>query len=238
MKIYKVNEIFYSLQGEGANAGTPAVFVRFAGCNLRCPFCDTDFDSYTEMSADEIADEVGQYPADFVVLTGGEPSLQVDENLVAVLRSRDLVIAIETNGTHPLPYDIDWVTLSPKEGSQIVLTEADEVKVVYVGQDVEPYLNIPADHHFLQPCRKEEQACETQTPSRGSLRNKVQNENTLICGESDNPSFERLETFSTSQSAFIHTQQAIDNSEEVIRYILKHPEWSLSVQLHKLLGIR
>ena len=117
--MYRINEIFYSLQGEGANSGTPAVFVRFAGCNLHCPFCDTDFDTYTEMTAEEILDEIGQYPADFVVLTGGEPSLQVDDALVDAMHSRDLVIAVETNGTHPLPDNIDWVTVSPKEGSRV-----------------------------------------------------------------------------------------------------------------------
>ena len=116
--MYRVNEIFYSLQGEGANTGTPAVFVRFAGCNLRCPFCDTEFDSYTEMTAAEIADEIGRFPADFVVLTGGEPSLQVDDALVETLHARDLVIAVETNGTRPLPADIDWVTCSPKESGK------------------------------------------------------------------------------------------------------------------------
>ena len=150
--MYRVNEIFYSLQGEGANTGTPAVFVRFAGCNLRCPFCDTEFDSYTEMTAAEIADEIGRFPADFVVLTGGEPSLQVDDALVETLHARDLVIAVETNGTRPLPADIDWVTCSPKESGKVVLTEADEVKVVYTGQDVEQYLAIAADSYYLQPC--------------------------------------------------------------------------------------
>lgn len=151
--MYKINEIFYSLQGEGANTGTPAIFIRFSGCNLKCPFCDTDFASYKEMSAQEIIDEIEQYPSSFVVLTGGEPSLQVDRKLINALHAQDFVVAIETNGTHALPEDIDWVTCSPKEGSRIVLREADEVKVVYTGQDVEQYTDlIEAESYYLQPC--------------------------------------------------------------------------------------
>lgn len=151
--MYKVNEIFYSLQGEGANTGTPAVFVRFAGCNLRCPFCDTDFSAFTEMTAEEIVAAVEEYPSNFVVLTGGEPSLQVDDALISALHNADCVCAIETNGTHDLPQDIDWVTCSPKEGSKLVLREADEVKVVFTGQDVEKYTDeIEAESYYLQPC--------------------------------------------------------------------------------------
>lgn len=153
MKTYRINEIFYSLQGEGANTGTPAVFVRFSGCNLHCPFCDTDFSAYQEMSIEAIIEAVSEYPSDFIVLTGGEPSLQVDDALIEALHAEDKVIAIETNGTHPLPADIDWVTCSPKENSAIVLREADEVKVVYTGQDVEPYCDmIDAESYYLQPC--------------------------------------------------------------------------------------
>ena len=150
---YRINEIFYSLQGEGANTGMPAVFVRFSGCNLRCPFCDTDFASYREMELAEILDSIEEFPSDFIVLTGGEPSLQIDSELIEALHEHDKVIAIETNGTHPLPTDIDWVTCSPKEGSRIVLREADEVKVVYTGQDVEQYADmIEAESYYLQPC--------------------------------------------------------------------------------------
>lgn len=160
--MYRINEIFYSLQGEGANTGTPAVFVRFAGCNLRCPFCDTDFISFREMTADEIIDEIEQFPSNFLVLTGGEPSLQVDQALVDALHEHDYVVAIETNGTHALPADIDWVTCSPKEGSKIILREADEVKVVYVGQDVEKYTDeIEAESYYLQPCSIEKNGRRT-----------------------------------------------------------------------------
>lgn len=154
MKNYKVNEIFYSLQGEGANTGTPAIFIRFSGCNLCCPFCDTDFAAFTEMTADEIAAAAAAYPAELVVLTGGEPSLQVDDTLVHLLHEKGKYIAIETNGTHSLPDGIDWITLSPKENSRLALTSAHEVKVVYTGQDVEQYFTLFPDAlwHYLQPC--------------------------------------------------------------------------------------
>ncbi|MBQ0034234.1 MAG: radical SAM protein [Bacteroidales bacterium] len=160
--MYKINEIFYSLQGEGANTGMPSVFIRFAGCNLRCPFCDTEFEQYTEMSLDAILDAIDEYPSDFIILTGGEPSLQADDALIEALHERDKVVAIETNGTHRLPKDIDWVTVSPKEGSKIVLREADELKVVFTGQDVEPYFSmIDAESYYLQPCSIEKDGVRT-----------------------------------------------------------------------------
>lgn len=157
---YRVNEIFYSLQGEGFHSGTPAVFVRFSGCNLACPFCDTDFAAFSEMTAEAIADRVEallpeqKRSAAIIVLTGGEPALQVDAALLAELHSRlPLPIHIETNGTHPLPADIDWVTCSPKAGSEVLLQEADEVKVVYTGTSPEPWHDaIRARQYFLQPC--------------------------------------------------------------------------------------
>lgn len=158
--MYKVNEIFYSLQGEGANTGTPAIFIRFAGCNLRCPFCDTDFSDFIEKTAEQIMEEISQYPSNFVVLTGGEPALQVDDKLIAALHAEDYVVAIETNGTHELPDELDWVTVSPKEGARLVIHEADEVKVVYTGQDVEQYLDIEAESYYLQPCSVEEKIME------------------------------------------------------------------------------
>ena len=150
--MYRINEIFYSLQGEGRNVGTPAVFIRFSGCNLRCPFCDTDFSASTAMTKAQILKTALQYPARFVVLTGGEPSLQVDEPLIHALHDAGFYIAIETNGTHTLPDGIDWVTVSPKEGSDVVILNANEVKVVYTGQDVEQYLRIASQHYYLQPC--------------------------------------------------------------------------------------
>lgn len=188
-----INEIFTSLQGEGFHTGTVATFIRFSGCNLRCPFCDTDFSQHTEMTEDEVVDAVEL--GSFVVLTGGEPSLQVTESLVTKLHDKGCYVTIETNGTHAVPANIDWITCSPKEEDAqpktmphpIVLGEANEVKVVYTGQDVEKWrLKLHANHWFLQPCDSEEGM----------------------------------------------------NTESTIHYILEHPWWRLSLQTHKLTGIK
>ena len=158
--MYKVNEIFHSLQGEGYNTGTASVFIRLSGCNLHCGFCDTRHEQGTMMSLPEIVEQVMRYPtAPLIVLTGGEPSLWIDEDFVAGLKQMTgKRIAIETNGTHPLPHGIDWVTLSPKTGLgdsgdlPVVITRCDELKVVYLGQDLTQYDNITATHRYLQPC--------------------------------------------------------------------------------------
>ena len=158
--MYRINEIFHSLQGEGFHTGMPAVFVRFSGCNLQCAFCDTQHQSGTMMSLQEIVAEVNRFSnAPLVVLTGGEPSLFIDEAFVVELkRQTGKRIAIETNGTRPIPGNLDWVTLSPKtgfEGGDLVpclLTNCDELKVVYLGQNLELYDGIQATHRFLQPC--------------------------------------------------------------------------------------
>jgi organic radical activating enzyme len=179
----RINEIFYSLQGEGANTGTPAVFVRFAGCNLHCDFCDTRHELGTMMSDEEIVQAVAAYPCQAVILTGGEPGLWIDQDLMDALHAVGKWICIETNGTCVLPEGIDWVTCSPKVGAPLRVERVDEVKVVYTGQNVEPYLGIPAQRYYLQPC-----SCR--------------------------------------------------NTEEVIQYILQHPQWRLSLQTHKLLNIQ
>ena len=118
----KINEIFYSLQGEGFHVGTPAVFVRFSGCNLKCEFCDTRHEEGVMMSDEEIVEKVCQYPCKTIILTGGEPGLWVDEDLVAALHKAGKYVCIETNGTCVLP------------------------------QDVSPYLQLKASSYFLQPC--------------------------------------------------------------------------------------
>ena len=178
----KINEIFYSLQGEGYHTGIPAIFVRFSGCNMKCSFCDTSHEDGVMMSDEEIISEVVKYPAPMVSLTGGEPGLWIDEALVDALHNEGKYVCVETNGMCVLPNNIDWVTCSPKEGGEIKLNHIDEVKVVYVGQDVSVYLDLPAQYYFMQPC-------------------------------------------------------SCSNTEEVIAYILKHPEWRLSLQTHKLLQI-
>lgn len=156
MKQYKINEIFYSVQGEGHNVGMPAVFVRFSGCNLSCAFCDTEHQSGAFLTVDEILRQIKAYPARFIVLTGGEPSLYIDDDFVKQLKEQGFFVAIETNGTHALPEGIDWVTCSPKDNycpnAQVVLRSCSEVKVVYDGTDVEKYKSIVAEHYYLQPC--------------------------------------------------------------------------------------
>lgn len=180
----KVNEIFYSLQGEGFHTGTPAVFVRFSGCNLRCDFCDTAHDEGTLMTDEAILAEVGRYPARMVVLTGGEPSLWIDDELVARLHRLGRIVCVETNGTCLLPAAVDWVTCSPKgRPAEVVLNHMDELKLVYQGQDITPFEALPARHFFLQPC-----SCR--------------------------------------------------NTGETIACVMAHPRWRLSLQTHKLLGIR
>ena len=169
----KVNEIFYSLQGEGHYTGTPAVFVRFAGCNLRCWFCDTDFEKGVEMNEDEIVEAVLQYPTRYVVITGGEPTLQITASLCDKLHAHGLYLMIETNGTRPLPEgcQIDWITCSPKlidveEGKRKIATirlrHIDELKVVFEDsptQDMSLYEQIPATEYRLQPCDTQDPLC-------------------------------------------------------------------------------
>ena len=159
-RTYRVNEIFYSLQGEGRHAGRAAVFIRFSGCNLNCPFCDTDFSSYTPMTADDIIQAVSEWRnCAFVVLTGGEPTLQADARLVNMLHDEGFYVAMETNGTRPVPAGVDWVTLSPKNcfvdhAPKLVPQHADEVKVVFDGiHDPKPYGQLGEGLYLnLQPC--------------------------------------------------------------------------------------
>ena len=196
--MFRINEIFYSLQGEGYHSGTPAVFVRFSGCNLHCAFCDTQHQEGTMMSLDEIVAEINKYPlAPMVVLTGGEPSLFINEGFVATVKAQTgKFIAIETNGTRPLPNNLDWVTFSPKTGfvggdaEATVLKKCDELKVVYLGQDMEQYAGINADHRFLQPCFSDD-AVQRQS-----------------------------------------------NMQACVEAVMRYPGWRLSLQTHRLLGIR
>lgn len=180
----KINEIFYSMQGEGYYTGKPAVFVRFSGCNLHCSYCDTQHTSFTELSDEDIVAEVMKYPADFVVLTGGEPTLQATTHLIDLLHEKGRYVSIETNGTKRPPAHVDWITLSPKQSGTLAYIKANELKVVYEGQNVEHFLTeIQALHYFLQPCSNK-------------------------------------------------------NVKETLEYILKHPQWRLSLQTHKILNIR
>ncbi len=210
---YAVKEIFYTLQGEGANTGRPAVFCRFAGCNLWtgreedrpkaiCTFCDTDFVGTNgpgggkfATASDLAAAVAATWPAGasplarrFVVCTGGEPLLQLDEPLVQALHAHGFEIAIETNGTQLPPPGIDWICMSPKAGAPLVLTRGQELKLVYPQKGAEPerFEQLDFQHFFLQPM--------------------------------DGP-------------------RRQENTRLAVRYCLEHPQWRLSLQTHKFLGI-
>jgi 7-carboxy-7-deazaguanine synthase len=208
---YAVKEIFLTLQGEGAHAGRTAVFCRFAGCNLwsgreedrasaACQFCDTDFIGTDGTfgarygSADQLADAVaarwaGERAHRYVVLTGGEPLLQVDTPLIAALHARGFAIAIETNGTISPPDGLDWICVSPKAGAELVLRQGDELKLVYpqAGAEPENFAHLCFERFSLQPM--------------------------------DGP-------------------EIAENTARAIEYCLRHPQWRLSLQTHKTIGIR
>lgn len=152
----KINEIFYSLQGEGHLTGVPAVFVRFSGCNLRCPFCDTQHQQGTDMTEEEIVAEVAKYPSRWVVLTGGEPSLFITRSLIDRIHKCGKAVAVETNGTHAIEGFPDWVTCSPKDmfcdNAQPILRSCDELKVVFDGREPNNYPTIYARKYYVQPC--------------------------------------------------------------------------------------
>ncbi len=207
---YAVKEIYYTLQGEGANTGRPAVFLRFAGCNLWtgrekdrqnavCRFCDTQFvgtdgpggGSFDTPQA--LADAVtakweGEATLKLVVCTGGEPLLQLDEPLIEALHRARFMVAVETNGTQVVPRGIDWVCVSPKAEADLIVKTGDELKLVYPqeGGDPERYDDLAFTHFYLQPM--------------------------------DGPDRER-------------------NTELAMAYCLAHPRWRLSLQTHKYLGI-
>jgi 7-carboxy-7-deazaguanine synthase len=211
---YAVKEIYATLQGEGAQTGRPAVFLRFAGCNLWsgreadragaiCRFCDTDFVGVDGPGGGRFRDAARLAAAvaaawraptsalvrtPFVVCTGGEPLLQLDLPLVDALHAAGFEIAIETNGTMPAPAGIDWICVSPKANAPLILTTGDELKLVYPQEGAEPerYAALPFRHFSLQPM--------------------------------DGPERER-------------------NTELAIQYCVEHPRWRLSLQTHKLLGI-
>lgn len=207
--MYKVKEIFYTLQGEGFHAGRSAVFCRFSGCNLWtgreedrekaiCKFCDTDFwgmdgNNGGKYTAESLTQKIISLWPDpevpvFVVCTGGEPGLQVDTDLVESLHAASVEIAIETNGTVDLPEGIDWICVSPKSNTTLVITKGDELKLVY--PQVE---NVPSD-------------------------------------------FEHLEFDHFSLQPMDDAQQQ-DNIRETVAYCMQHPKWKLSLQTHKILGI-
>jgi 7-carboxy-7-deazaguanine synthase len=151
----RISEIFYSLQGEGFHAGTPAVFVRGAGCNLACDFCDTDFSLKEKLEPEDVAARIAEHPAKFVVLTGGDPTIQPEgfRRLTELLHDRGYYVTMETNGSSADTLGVDWVTVSPKlsQGGVWTLRKGDELKLVYEGQDLAFYEDSAFAHYFLQP---------------------------------------------------------------------------------------
>src|ERR1700681_1256087 len=191
---YTVKEIFYTLQGEGAQTGTAAGFCRFSGCNLWsgreedrsravCRFCDTDFvgtgpDGGKFSSANELADAIdrswsGGALRKYVVCTGGEPLLQLDEALIAALHERGFEVAVETNGTRPAPTSLDWICVSPKAGAPFVQTSGSELKLVYPQENAPPekYAELDFRHFFLQPMDGPELVANTELAIDYCLRN-------------------------------------------------------------------
>lgn len=150
-----IAEIFYSLQGEGAHVGTPSIFVRVAGCNLSCSFCDTDFKIRTKKTGTEILTEIQKYPAKRVIFTGGEPTLYPNLliPLIETLHHQGYTTAIETNGSNTNTMNVDWITVSPKiyDKGLWLLKQGDELKVPFFGQDLAIYEDSDFTHYFLQP---------------------------------------------------------------------------------------
>ena len=146
----KISEVFYSIQGEGFWVGHPAIFIRFSGCNLKCPWCDTDFSHKLTLTKEAILQIIKNYPCKLLVLTGGEPGLQIDEEFVQFFKDKNYQVHIESNGTVTLPKNLDWVTISPKE--KWIIKGGDELKVVYVEQDLEHYNKTNFNYYYLQPC--------------------------------------------------------------------------------------
>ena len=211
----KVNEIFYSLQGEGVYTGTAAVFLRLSGCNMKCWFCDTKgHEQGTEMTEEEIAERVSQYPARHIVITGGEPTMQLNARLTRLLHGKGFFIQIETNGALPLKdgTEVDWITCSPK-GNEIKIQRIDELKLLFIKEYLEKYKEVKASQRCLQPLDEGGQEVQTLASQAGS-----------------SPRLRRAELGS---SRFASSRGV----QEVISYIKEHPQWRLSLQTHKLINI-
>ena len=166
-KSYNIVEIFHSVQGEGYRSGIPHVFIRFGVCNLRCEWCDTNFDVYEQKSVAEIMEVIGQFPCKNIIFTGGEPMLNDLWPLARVLKKDGYHLSVESNGTVAIPAGLlDWICISPKDqmypNVSIKQRAGDELKCVYVGQPLSMYdgLKEGFSHHFLQPCYDEEASVE------------------------------------------------------------------------------
>lgn len=152
----KINEIFYSLQGEGARVGQASVFIRLAGCDLSCGFCDTEFASGSDMTTDELINHVKQYPTQWITWTGGEPMLQLNTKTIKAFRAAGYKQSIETNGGHPVPFFIDWVVVSPKVAEHVVARNfpngVDELRYAWhSGKISTPNPSTTAQHKYISP---------------------------------------------------------------------------------------
>lgn len=210
MKNYVVNEIFYSLQGEGARAGTANVFIRFAGCNLQCSMeregfnCDTDFRSGKRMTANEIVTEAKSLGGRcrWVIFTGGEPMLQLDKELLQAFHAEGFCCAIETNGTRQIPFHLDWITCSPKPFSDIKLAFADEVKCVLSAGMSPNDFGINTSRRLVSPAFRA-------------------------------PAVDDIDAWKVSTGDLDAT-----SLDWCVEWCKNNPEWQLSVQQHKLWGVR
>ena len=149
-KIYRLTEIFYSIQTEGKFSGHPAIFIRFSGCNKSCWFCDTDFSNKLNLSVDEIYDRIIDYETDLIIITGGEPYLQVDNDFINYFQNKGYKLNVETNGSIEKDLDFNWITCSPKLGG-IKLKECDELKIVYDKDLIEKDYDIVYKYLYIQP---------------------------------------------------------------------------------------
>ena len=224
----RVNETFISLQGEGHFTGTPAFFLRLSGCNLRCPFCDTKHQSFSEMSEEEIVAEASRHLPRHIVITGGEPALQLTQSLVDKLHQAGFFIQIETNGTLPLPKGIDWVTCSPKSLTPALLRGGgaqtiNELKILYHGKDDDPediissLLGATGGFRAATKC-----CCDPRKGSESPFATEF--------GSGVKLYLQPLDTGNEEQNRIILCS--------CIDYILQHPRWRLSLQTHKLLDIK
>lgn len=241
-----VNEIFYSLQGEGRFTGTPATFIRLAGCNLSCPFCDTDHRRATPTAIDDIVRAALRNPSRHVIVTGGEPSIHDIAPLVDMLHAHGFFVQVETNGTNPLPDTIDFITCSPKD-SPVKLSRIDEVKLLFLPR----YLTGNRSAAF--------KLGSDRTLSSGGNGNLFSGDNlssggdnhdaTTFCdGEpADNPDLTLSRLLPAGLKPGRYALQPCDTGEPytnsrildaTIGYILRHPHWNLSLQTHKLISIK
>ena len=206
--MYSIKEIYKTIQGEGAQSGQSAIFVRFSGCNLWsgkekhrddaiCKFCDTDFvgtdgENGGKYSIETLITKIQELwdseEEAYIVFTGGEPMLQLDKKLISACKEANFITAIETNGTIKIDFDIDWICVSPKAGSELLVNKGNELKVVYPQDefDLKSFETLSFDHFFLQP---------------------------------------------------MDSKDKIHNTENAIKFCLKNPKWKLSIQQHKILGI-